>query len=78
MFNLKLPMTEFEPRTSGVEATTLSTEPQPIPNLLLVIICDKLQTILWTLFSQGHQGPFKVYFYPMQQMILKSFLFRIE
>ena len=39
MFNINfLPMTGFEPWTSGIEATALSTEPQPLPTDLYFLI----------------------------------------
>ena len=38
MFNIKvLPMTGFEPRTSGLEATALPTDPQPMPWLIVCL-----------------------------------------
>ena len=34
-FNIILPMTGFESRTSGLEGAALPTEPQPLPRILL-------------------------------------------
>ena len=41
-------MTGFEPRTSGMEATALPTEPQPLPAALFVCCLSALHlTMKW-------------------------------
>ena len=45
-----LSMAGFEPRTSGMEATTLPTEPQPMPTLQRSFNDHKLQCVLKLIF----------------------------
>ena len=45
--NKFLPMTGFEPRTSGMEATALPTEPQPLPSLKFFDATTPNLSALW-------------------------------
>ena len=46
IFNINFPMTGVEPRTSGMNATALPTEPQPLPMHLVVKLAYLIGTYL--------------------------------
>ena len=54
-------MTGFEPQTSGLEATTLPTEPQPLPQKLIFtfqhLFPKQCDVVVMELFMNNWIGP---------------------